>query len=244
MKSTPTQSLNLVFHSAGVDQPQARSLRLDDLVVASWTGRDRAAMETRLVELEAMGIPRPPSTPILYRIAASRATTATIIEVVGEQTSGEVEFVLLSAEDRLWVGLGSDHTDREAEAHDAALAKQLCEKPIASNFWALDDVVGHWDELRLRSYVTDSSGVRQEYQSGTVATMLPPHELASMRDVALKRTASATSLLFCGTLPTIGPIRSAQRFEIELLDPVLERRLSHLYEIIVLPSHTAVDAPK
>ena len=41
--------------------------------------------------------------------------------------------------------------------------------------------------------------------------------------------------MFCGTMPAIGDIRPAPRFEMELEDPVLGRRLSHAYEVQALP---------
>ena len=41
--------------------------------------------------------------------------------------------------------------------------------------------------------------------------------------------------MFCGTLAVHGGIAPAERFELELEDPVLGRRLSHGYDIVVLP---------
>jgi hypothetical protein len=41
--------------------------------------------------------------------------------------------------------------------------------------------------------------------------------------------------MFCGTPGAIGAIRSATRFEMELKDPVLNRSLTHGYDIPVLP---------
>ena len=73
----------------------------------------------------------------------------TLIEVVGERSGGEVEFVLLQHAGRLWVGTGSDHTDREVEKYGVTVSKQMCEKPIAPPFWAFDDVAPHWDRLML-----------------------------------------------------------------------------------------------
>ena len=207
----------------------------DQLVIASWTGRDRAAMEGRLAELEALGIARPPSLPMFYRIAAARLTTAACIEVRGEDTTGEAEFVLLSARGRIWVGVGSDHTDRKLEAQDPAVSKQVCDKPVCGDFWALDELEDHWDSLRLRSFVTDASGLRAPYQEGAVSAMLPPRELLER----WRRAAGPAqcSVLFCGTLPTIGSIRPAARFELQLEDPVLHRRLDHAYAVTNLPDH-------
>jgi hypothetical protein len=41
--------------------------------------------------------------------------------------------------------------------------------------------------------------------------------------------------MFCGTLAARGGIRPAQRFRMELEDPVLRRKLAHEYAIEVLP---------
>ena len=85
-----------------------------DLILAGWTGRDRAALEDHIVELEKVGIPRPTSIPIYFRMSASRITRADAIEVCGGDSSGEVEFVMIRANGGLWIGAGSDHTDRKS----------------------------------------------------------------------------------------------------------------------------------
>lgn len=41
--------------------------------------------------------------------------------------------------------------------------------------------------------------------------------------------------MFFGTMPAIGGIRPAERFEIELIDPVLGRGMMHGYDIDSLP---------
>ena len=99
---------------------------IDKLVIAGWTGRNAAALEAHIKELEALGVKRPKTVPIFYRNAASLLTTAPEIECVGGQSSGEVEFVLYSLDDGLWLGVGSDHTDRKAETIGVSLSKQLC----------------------------------------------------------------------------------------------------------------------
>src|ERR1700731_4674756 len=138
-----------------------------DAVVAGWTGRDAAAVEKHIKEREALGVKRPASTPIFYRVSAARLTTDAEIEVVGETSGGEVEFVLLRHDGRMWVGTGSDHTDREVGTYGLTVSKQMCDKPIASVFWAFDEVAPHWDKLMLRAYVTEG-GARVLYQEGAV----------------------------------------------------------------------------
>jgi hypothetical protein len=107
-----------------------REVVVNDAVIAGWTGRDAIAVEKHIKELEALGVKRPATTPIFYRVAATRLTTDDTIEAVGESSGGEVEFVLLQHAGRLWVGAGSDHTDREVEKYGVTVSKQLCDKPI------------------------------------------------------------------------------------------------------------------
>ena len=41
--------------------------------------------------------------------------------------------------------------------------------------------------------------------------------------------------MMCGTLGAIGGIRPAARFDMELEDPVLKRRMAHGYDVVALP---------
>src|ERR1700748_156730 len=85
------------------------------LVVAGWTGRDEAALQHHIEELAAIGVPRPSSVPVFYRISTANLTQAAHLEVLGPDTSGEAEPVVVAMQDGLWLGVGSDHTDRKAE---------------------------------------------------------------------------------------------------------------------------------
>lgn len=139
--------------------------RVRHLVIAGWTGRDMTAVEAHIRELEAIGVKRPKSTPIFYRVAASLLTTDATIEVIGDRSSGEAECVVYSFDDGTWIGLGSDHTDRATEALSVSISKQMCAKPVSSDLWCLDDVAAHWDALILRSYVGVGEN-RRLYQEG------------------------------------------------------------------------------
>jgi hypothetical protein len=199
------------------------------LVIAGWTGRDAARVDAHVKELEAEGIPRPPRTPMFYLLSASLLTHADEITVVGGSTSGEVECLLVSRADGLWVGLGSDHTDRALERTSVAKSKQVCQKPVAKALWRFTDVAQHWDQLELRSFI-DVDGVRTPYQSGTAAAMLPPQAL--VKDLIARGGSYDTgSAMFCGTLATLSAIRPSPRFEMELHDPVLNRTIRHEYRV-------------
>ena len=73
--------------------------------------------------------------------------------------------LLIENDDRVYVGVGSDHTDRKLEEWDIPRAKQICPNIIGPKVWALEDVAGHWDELTLRCrQVVDSAEIL--YQEG------------------------------------------------------------------------------
>ena len=167
-------SLSLTLDSRS--GPLRREVVVNDAVIAGWTGRDAIAVEKHIKELEALGVKRPATTPIFYRVAAARLTTDDTIEAVGDSSGGEVEFVLLQHAGRLWVGAGSDHTDREVEKYGVTVSKQLCDKPIASVFWSYEEVAPHWDELILRAHVIEG-GKSVLYQEGAVTAMMHPQAL-------------------------------------------------------------------
>ena len=202
------------------------------LIVAGWTGRDEAALRHHIEELAAIGVPRPSSMPVFYRISTANLTQARRIDVLGPDTSGEVEPVIVSLDDGLWLGLGSDHTDRKAETTGIALSKQLCAKPLANVLWSFDEVADHWDELVLRAFAT-IDGQRVKYQEGRLSAMRHPSEL--MAKIAGKDAMPHGAVMFCGTLGAIGGIRPATAFDMELEDPVLGRSVSHKYDINALP---------
>ncbi len=205
------------------------TLSIEQAVIAGWTGRDEGALEMHIKELEALGVARPKTTPIFYRVAASLLTQDDEIQVSGPHSSGEVECVYVSLADGLWVGLGADHTDRKAETINVSLSKQMCAKPIGATLWRHDEVMPHWDRLVLRSFAL-VGGKRERYQEGTLAAMRPPSDLV-VRYGGLK----PGSAMFGGTLPVHGGIRPAEAFEMELEDPVLGRKMSHAYRIVPLP---------
>ena len=199
-------------------------VKVDQLIIAGWTGRDEVALRKHIKELEEIGVKPPKTTPIFYRVSADLLTQATRIQASGPDTSGEVEFVLVQKADGMWVHVGSDHTDRKAETIGVSLSKQLCHKPISADAWRYDEVKPHWEKLILRSW---SDG--ELYQEGPVTAMRSPEDLLSR--YALKPGWA----MFCGTLAAKGGIRPAKVFRMELEDPVRKRKLAHEYRIEVLP---------
>jgi Protein of unknown function (DUF2848) len=204
--------------------------RIDTLVIAGWTGRDAQAIQHHIEELAAIGVPRPSAVPLFYRVAATQLTQATSLQVLGPDSSGEVEPVVVALADGLWLGIGSDHTDRKAESVSVALSKQLCGKVIGTELWRLDEL--DWDKLVLRSHA-EIGGKRVLYQEGPVAGIRSPDDL--IRRYTNADTLPPGTAMFCGTLGAKGGIRPGTRFEMEIEDPVRRRSLRHAYSIEALP---------
>ncbi len=207
--------------------------------MAGWTGRDAAAVEDHVAELAALGVPGPSRVPLFYRLdPALLAGPVAEVQVLGEHTSGEVEVVLVALADGLWVGLGSDHTDRAMEAHGVAISKQLCRKPMAAELWRYEEVIGHWNRMVLRAQIIEA-GERKLYMESSLAAVRRPEDLiaAYVQERALGAEASLPpgTVMFMGAIAAQGGIRAAERFEMTLEDPVLGRAFHHAYAIRTLP---------
>lgn len=213
----------------------AKTLSIDigTLVVAGWAGRDGAAIEHHIEELAALGVPRPSSVPLYYRIADNQLTQQPRIQVLGPDSSGEAEVFAFSHGGELYVSIASDHTDRKLEAYSVAFSKQACAKPVATAAWRHADVAGHWDELVLRAWIVEG-GQRVLYQEGTLASLRTPLDLIAGYTGGAGRLPEGTGMT-CGTVGAIGGIRAAEDFEMELFDPRRQRSLRHRYASEALP---------
>lgn len=219
------------FHLADTDDTLDVEVR--ELIIAGWAGREQAGIDEHIAELKEIGVKPPSSTPLFYRVAANQLTTAPDIQVLGDASSGEVEVALIGTDQGTLVGIGSDHTDREAEAWSVAHSKQVCAKPVSKQVWQLDSIIEHWDELEMTSYAT-IDGKEVLYQEGPVTGLLHPADLLSRFGLNKPQLAPGQAML-CGTLPVIGGVRPAQAFRMVLKDPITGRELEHRYSIETMP---------
>lgn len=216
-----------------IDGSPAFDVEVARLVIAGWAGRDTHDVEHHIRELEALGVKRPPSVPYFYELAPSLLTTSQRIDVVGPDSSGEVEVVLIQATgEGLLVGIGSDHTDRRVESYDVTVSKQMCAKPVSRALWRYEDVAPHWDRLVARSWRIDENADRVLYQEGTLARLLLPESLIERAFGAAGMPAGSS--MFCGTQTVLGELRPSAGYELELYDPVLGRSLCHDYAVDML----------
>ncbi len=209
-------------------------LPIDRLVVAGWVGKDRAALQKHIDELAELGIAPPSRTPTYMNLTPAILTTDRRLQVVGANSSGEVECIVITARDgQRYLGVGSDHTDREFEQFSIPASKQMCAKPVAPDAWPFGEVEDHLDALILRSWMT-RDGQRRLYQEGQLAKNRSPVEL--LENLPQGCVSSGESFcLFCGTFAAIGGLSYGERFEFELFDPILQRSITHGYEVEVRP---------
>lgn len=212
------------FTVAGVSQ----EIQINHAYVAGWTGRNREAVDHHIQELAELGITPPSTVPLYYRVSNSLLTQTSHIEVLGAGTSGEVEPLLIQAEDALWLGLASDHTDRDLEVHSVAASKQACSKPVADELWSYQSVSEHIDSLELRCSIKEA-GNWITYQEGSLVNISP------LTDLMKKSDLQKHSAMLCGTLGAIGGVRPASEYKMELRDPVLEKRIELNYTVSELP---------
>lgn len=206
----------------------ALSIDIERTVVAGWTGRNAAAVQHHIAELAEIGVAPPSQVPLYYRVASSLLTQAPEIQVVGDGSSGEAEPLVIRAAGKTWLGLASDHTDRELESVSVAASKQICAKPVAKHLWAFEEVEDHLDEIELRCEI-EEDGVWVLYQHGTLADIRPLPEL-----IDGARLAENYAML-CGTLAAIGGVRPALSYRMTLSDPVRERQIALAYTVATLP---------
>ena len=207
------------------------AFRYNRMVNAGYVGKNQEEVRRHIEELAAKGIPGPKTVPVLYPVVCNMLSLDPVIEVYGNETSGEVEYVLcIVTEDEVYVGLGSDHTDRHLEETDIPRAKQICPNLMGRTVWPLEEMENHWDDLVMSANV-EKDGKDSLYQEGRLGLLLNPAELMSF--VKSKIPGSLENLIiFSGTMGMLtGEFIFGQKFSTKLIDEKLNRRLEISYDI-------------
>lgn len=135
--------------------------------------------------------------PRIYPMAVSSVTTDDTVGVHSAATSGEAEIVLVVHDGELYVGVGSDHTDRELERASIIWSKQYSPSVLGRRVWRWSDIEARWPTLVLESTVDG-----EPYQSSLASVFLPPPKIL---EVLAERVTSLPSsyLVYCGTYTSI-----------------------------------------
>lgn len=206
--------------------------RVQRLFNAGWAGSDRNAIDHHISELAALGVPAPKHVPTLFALGNHLLTTSRSIQVHGDSTSGEVEYVILKHRGELLVTVGSDHTDRRLETHSIPKAKNMCLNVMASEVWPYEEVRSHFDRLELACWV-ERGGEMALYQRDVCSALLPPAYW--IKEISARVGAfSDRAVLFSGTIGTVSGLVVGDAYEFRLTDPVLARTITHRYDCHVL----------
>lgn len=207
------------------------NINFDKVLAIGFAGRDQEKVMEHIHELEEIGVKAPESIPTLYPCADLLVTNDDYIQVLGKESSGEVEFVIILQDENVYIGLGSDHTDRALEAVGIAKSKQICAKPLAKELWLYDEVKDHWDDLKLISWQIHN-GEELLYQNGKISEILPVEQI--LEEVKKSYRDMNNMIMFSGTVPALNGFVYGEHFRCELKDEVLGRKLSHEYKIEVI----------
>ena len=198
---------------------------------AGFTGKNREGAMKHVEELKAHGVAAPDRIPAYFAVTREMVTTDDEIEVLGDDTSGEVEVVFLFKGDEVYIAVGSDHTDRELEKDSIPKSKVICAKVVSREVWKLADVKPHWERLKLQSWI-EADGVRTLYQEGSLADFLTVDDFLDGVRSVVKDGALDGMVLYMGTMPSLGgKLLFSPTFEGRLSDEVLGRELSFRYSI-------------
>jgi hypothetical protein len=217
-----------------------------DLVRAynlGFTIRDAEKMQRHLDECHRVGVPIPQVSrpPLVMPISTWAVVTDDLVTVQRPMTSGEVEIAtVVDDAGEVYVGVGSDHTDRALERLDIPWSKQVAPNVIAPTLWRWIDVAEHWDDVFMESWVVDA-GERVKYQEASVAEFWTPLEMLD----GLRRSVNApegAAAFLSGTVVSIEEsLRFAEEWTLRLTDPVADRVIEHTYRVQVLADEIVDD---
>jgi hypothetical protein len=221
--------IDLILEQKGKTEPL--KFQYSRMVNAGYVGRNQVEVRKHIDELAKKGIPGPKTTPTLYPVICRMLVNDEEIEAYGNETCGEAEYVLLVKDDEtIFVGLGSDHTDRHLEETDIPRAKQICPNLISRKVWALSEVEDHWDEIEMESKMI-KNGKEVLYQKGHLALIMDPRSL--MRFISSKIAGPLNgTVIYSGTIGSLtGGFVFGERFLAGLFDPRLNRRIDLAYVV-------------
>lgn len=207
-------------------------MEYERLFAIGYAGRNLDKTMEHIKELEEqLGVPAPKKIPTIFQCGNYTLTQEKELHFVGEKTCGEVEYIMIIKDGKLYIGLGSDHTDRELESTSVPKAKQICAKPIGKEIWDYEELKDHWDSIRLNSYQT-VEGREVVYQKGSLADILPPEVIKKELDERVGNIDNV--IIYSGTVPVADGFRYGTNFRCEMEDETLGRTLSMNYDVKVI----------
>lgn len=209
-------------------------LPIQNMINAGYAGCNQEVVKAHIAELAEIGVKVPECVPTFYPVPVQQLTQENVIQVGHDKTSAEIEYVFIHSGGKSYLTVGSDHSDRELEAHSVCAAKQICPNVIAGELWEYDAVSEHFDSLRLLCEVYEEENGWRICQDGFAADILKPEQLLELgKDIVLDEGRDL--VLYSGTIPTIGEITYGSKWRISMIDLKLDHKITFEYAVKVLP---------
>ncbi|HWP50304.1 MAG TPA: DUF2848 family protein [Clostridia bacterium] len=203
-----------------------------NLFAIGYAGRNIEKTLEHIRELEVeLGVPAPKKIPTIFQCSNLLLTQDNSFHVLGERTCGEVEYIIIRCDGGTYIGVGSDHTDRDLESASVPKAKQVCPKPIGGEIWDYEELRDHWDEIEICSYQT-VNGTEVLYQKGTLADILPVETI--LKELEERVGDIGNSIIFSGTVPALNGFKFGSSFRGEMKDRKLGRTITCTYHVAVI----------
>lgn len=204
----------------------------ENLFAIGYAGRNMEKTMEHIKELEEqLGVPAPKKIPTIFQMSNLLLTQEPDFHVVGARSCGEVEYVIVRYNGKIYIGVGSDHTDRELEGASVPKAKQVCPKPIGADLWDYEELKDHWDEIRVVSRQT-VDGEDVLYQQGTLADILPVEKI--LGELEERVGDIGNSVIFSGTVPAANGFKFGSDFRCEMIDEKLGRSMQCNYDLHII----------
>lgn len=196
---------------------------------AGYVGRNQQLVRDHIEELGKLGIPAPSTSPTLYPLSNYVATNDEKIQVQNEESSGEMEYVLIYHDGKVYVTIGSDQTDRNLETFSVPKSKQAAQDVIAKDVWDFDEVKDHFEEIEVECWV-EKGDKRELYQKGTIADILQPEDWKEVMEEY--NICENGNIFFSGSFNTVAKdISFADKYELIMTDKKLDRKIEFAYEV-------------
>lgn len=179
-------------------------------------------------------------SPRIYPIGVAALVQDDEVFVQTDRTSGEVEIVVHVA-DQVYVGVGSDHTDRALETVSIPGSKQACPNHLGPVLWPYEEIRESWDDCVLRSWVDG-----RLYQDVGVAAFLRPEDMLRILRDRVGDVPDRDFTVFGGTIVSVDKaLGFGTTWRYEIADPTNGRSIAGEYRVtdILAEVHDAFRVP-
>ena len=206
---------------------------------AAYAGRNAEEVARHIADVLGPGANPNVPIPSLSVVSNHNLLSVGEIQEYNDTMIGEVEYVLVSHQGQILLGVGSDHCDFALESHDFTHSKNVAPDIVASDLWRLSDVEEYFDDLVLECKVR-SNGVWQVVQQAPCSTLRSPGFWVGHPFFGGSLPEGA--VIFSGTINHLSGMIRGDAYEVSISDPRTGRNIRHVYscEAIAAPAALSV----